>query len=121
MRTHEQCGAKGYSSIKPLNAITLGKVQPGELHTLRAELRGDDLTLIADGAPAWAGQVQVGTADFDGPVGLRTEPTSGNSMLAKVRQERSDAQIYCSWKVGRMFTVAVVCCVPPCRSRQVRV
>lgn len=73
MKTHEQCGAKGYSSIEPLKAITLGKMQPGELHTLRAELRGDDLTLIADGVLAWHGQVQVGTTGFDGPVGLRTD------------------------------------------------
>jgi hypothetical protein len=73
MRDHKQCGAKGYSSIKPLKAITLGKMQPGELHTLHAELRGEDLTLIADGVLAWQGQVHLGTTDFDGPVGLRTD------------------------------------------------
>jgi hypothetical protein len=73
MKTHEQCGAKGYSSIEPLIAITLEKMQPGELHTLHAQLRGEELTLVADGALAWQGQVAMSVADFDGPVGLRTD------------------------------------------------
>jgi hypothetical protein len=73
MKTHEQCGANGYSSIEPLKAITLGQMQPGELHTLRAELRGDDLTLIADGVVAWEGQVPTDVTELDGPVGLRTD------------------------------------------------
>lgn len=73
MQTHEQCGAKGYLPIKPLKTMTLGKVQPGELHTLRAQLHGEELTLIADGVLAWQGQLQVADAEFDGPVGLRTD------------------------------------------------
>ena len=73
MQTHAQCGARGYSTIKPLRAITLEKMQPGELHTLHAQLRGEELTLLADGALAWQGRVGVGVADFDGPVGLRTD------------------------------------------------
>jgi hypothetical protein len=71
MQTHAQCGATGYSSIKPFKAITLEKMQSGALHTLRAELRGDDLTLIVDGVVAWHGQVS--TTGLDGPVGLRTD------------------------------------------------
>ncbi len=73
MQTHAQCGASGYLSIKPLQSIVLGKIQPGARHTLRAELRGDRLTLVADGIAAWEGQVSTSGLDFDGPVGLRTD------------------------------------------------
>jgi hypothetical protein len=73
MQTHAQCGAKGYLPVKAVTTMTLAKVQPGELHTLHAQLRGEELTLVADGVPAWQGEVGMGVADFDGPVGLRTD------------------------------------------------
>jgi hypothetical protein len=73
MRTHAQCGATGYSPVKAASAITLAKVRPGELHTLRAELRGEELTLTTDGTVAWEGQVPTDVTEFDGPVGLRTD------------------------------------------------
>jgi hypothetical protein len=71
--THEECGAGGYLNIKPKTSVALPKVAPGESHTLRAELRGTELSLVADGKPVWEGTVGSGIAAFDGPVGFRTD------------------------------------------------
>lgn len=72
-RTHEECDARGYVNIKPRASITPPAIRPGESHTLRADLRGTELTLVADGKVAWEGNVGNGIAAFNGPVGLRTD------------------------------------------------
>jgi hypothetical protein len=71
--THEECGAGGYLNIKPRTSVTLPRIQSGESHTLRAELHGTDLSLVADGRAVWEGTVGNVIAEFDGPVGLRTD------------------------------------------------
>jgi hypothetical protein len=71
--THEECGAGGYLNIKPRTSLALPRIQPGESHTLRAELHGTDLTLVADGRTVWEGSVGNVIAEFNGPVGLRTD------------------------------------------------
>src|SRR5208337_1823287 len=71
--THEECGARGYVDIKARSSVDLPKILPGESHTLRAELHGIDLILIADGRVVWEGTVGPGIAEFDGPVGFRTD------------------------------------------------
>jgi hypothetical protein len=73
MRDHKQCGARGYLPVKAETAITLPKARPGELHALRADLRGNRLTLTTDGIVAWEGQAPADVNEFDGPVGLRTD------------------------------------------------
>jgi hypothetical protein len=73
MQTHAQCGARGYVSLKAEKMKSLRRPQAGEVHTLRAELRGDRLTLIADGVVAWEGSAGPGVAELAGPVGLRTD------------------------------------------------
>jgi hypothetical protein len=72
-QTHEECGARGYLNIKPRTSVALPKVRAGESHTLRADLHGTDLTLIADGRLVWEGTVGNVIAEFDGPVGFRTD------------------------------------------------
>jgi hypothetical protein len=71
--THEQCDAHGYTTIRPRTSSTLARVSPGESHTLRAVLTGDDLMLTADGKTVWEGSVGNGITGIDGPVGLRTD------------------------------------------------
>ena len=51
----------------------LPRIMPGEAHALRAELRGDKLTVTADGRVAWEGTLAVEAATIDGPMGLRTD------------------------------------------------
>src|SRR5712671_878191 len=55
MHTHEQCRAGGYVNFKPQRRIELPPIRPGQTHTLRAELHGNGLTVIADGRVAWHG------------------------------------------------------------------
>jgi hypothetical protein len=71
--THEQCDAHGYVTIRPRASTTLPRVSPGESHTLRAELTGEDLKLTADGKAVWEGSIGDGIAGIDGPIGLRTD------------------------------------------------
>ncbi|HBZ71940.1 MAG TPA: hypothetical protein DEP35_20315 [Deltaproteobacteria bacterium] len=71
--THAECRAGGYVTIKARSAVDLPRIQPGESHRLRAALRGDALTLVADGTVVWEGTLGSQISTFDGPVGLRTD------------------------------------------------
>src|SRR5262249_9816004 len=46
--THAECGAGGYVNISPRRSVGLPKILAGEWHTLRAELHGTELTIVAD-------------------------------------------------------------------------
>jgi hypothetical protein len=69
--SHAQCGVHGYEAIAPHRQIAPRPIRKGEMHTLRAELRGRALAVIADGKLVWqgvvAGQLPVG------PPGFRTD------------------------------------------------
>lgn len=71
--THAECGAHGYTNIRPIRGVAMDRILPGESHTLRAELHGTDLRVIADGRPVWEGTVGDTVKEFDGPVGFRTD------------------------------------------------
>ena len=73
MHTHEQCGAGGYVNFKPQRQIELSPIRPGQTHTLRAELHGNGLTVIADGKVAWRGIFGNEMLSLDGPTGFRTD------------------------------------------------
>ncbi|HYM02489.1 MAG TPA: hypothetical protein VET85_06045 [Stellaceae bacterium] len=69
--THAECHANGYTTLKP--SIAMPQVVPGEAHSLRAELRGGELTVLADGRRAWVGSIGGGLAGIEGPAGFRTD------------------------------------------------
>jgi hypothetical protein len=73
LHTHEQCGARGYINFKSQDGIGPPPIRPGEVHTLRAELRGKDLTVMADGKVAWQGSLGSETGLPVGPPGFRTD------------------------------------------------
>jgi len=73
MHTHEQCHAGGYVNIKAQRRIDLPPIQPGQTHTLRAELHGNDLTVTADGNVAWYGSLGDEPLSLQGPTGFRTD------------------------------------------------
>src|SRR6266853_1518519 len=73
MHTHEQCHAGGYVNIKAQRRIDLTPIQPGQTHTLRAELHGNDLTVTADGNVAWYGSLGDEPLSLQGPTGFRTD------------------------------------------------
>jgi hypothetical protein len=71
--THEECGARGYTNIKPQRSVKLAPMMPGESHTLRTELSGSNLSVYADSSPAWQGSLGAALDGLDGPLGLRTD------------------------------------------------
>ncbi|HEY4408116.1 MAG TPA: hypothetical protein VGN55_25975 [Xanthobacteraceae bacterium] len=73
MDTHAQCGAGGYVNFKSEERGDLPPIRPGEAHTLRAELHGNDLTVTADGKVAWQGGFGNELPPLSGPPGLRTD------------------------------------------------
>ena len=71
--THAECHANGYTTIKPSSGMTMPRILPGETHTLRAQLRGSELTVVADGRRVWVGTIGPGLEGIEGPVGFRTD------------------------------------------------
>ncbi len=73
MRTHAECGTRGYQNIKPARATPVPALKPGDSHVLRAEMEGAALLVEVDGAVVWQGEVGAAALSFDGPVGLRSD------------------------------------------------
>ncbi|HYM60927.1 MAG TPA: hypothetical protein VEZ11_08540 [Thermoanaerobaculia bacterium] len=71
--THEECGAHGYINIKPRMSVPTPRILRGDSHTLRAELHGTNLSVVADGKLVWEGPVGDEINEIDGPVGFRTD------------------------------------------------
>jgi hypothetical protein len=71
--THAQCHAGGYVNIRPERVVALPRIRPGESHSLRADLEGAALTLLADDRVVREGTLGSEVATLDGPVGFRTD------------------------------------------------
>ncbi|HUJ57950.1 MAG TPA: hypothetical protein VLX92_05645 [Kofleriaceae bacterium] len=72
-RTHEECGASGYTKVHPEHATAVPALEVGASHTLRAEIRGDQLVAWIDGAVAWRGELPDEARHIAGPAGLRSD------------------------------------------------
>ncbi len=70
---HAECGNGGYQTVRPRRAVPVPTLKPGSHHSLRAELRGEELEVRVDGKPIWQGALPPEALTFDGPVGLRTD------------------------------------------------
>ena len=69
-----ECGNRGYRNIKPRHSAPVPVLRPGEeAHTLRAEMRGDELRVFVDNASVWEGPLGPDALSFDGPVGIRSD------------------------------------------------
>lgn len=71
MHTHDRCGAGGYVSVVPQSRVDPAPILTGGVNTLRADLRGTDLTVMANGKLAWRGR--LGGILPSGAVGFRTD------------------------------------------------
>lgn len=72
-RRHEQCGNRGYRTVRPFRAVKVPPPEPGRWHALRAELDGELLTAWLDGRMVWFGRLPREAVSLEGPVGLRTD------------------------------------------------
>jgi hypothetical protein len=72
-RTHDDCGANGYTKVRPQRALPVPALEAGATHTLRAEIVGDDLAAWIDGTLAWQGHLPDDARTLAGPVGIRSD------------------------------------------------
>jgi hypothetical protein len=71
--THKQCGADGYTKIKPTKSAPVPDLAAGGTHTLRAEIAGDELVAWIDDKLAWRGILPETARSLAGPAGLRSD------------------------------------------------
>ncbi|HYM76414.1 MAG TPA: hypothetical protein VE377_10595 [Candidatus Dormibacteraeota bacterium] len=71
--TSAQCGNRGYSNIKPRKATAVPRLKGRESHTLRAEMKNEELRVFVDNHEVWEGEVGPDAARLEGPVGIRTD------------------------------------------------
>jgi len=68
-----ECGNRGYKNIKPRKASAVPRLEPGKSHTLRAEMKRDELRVFVDNREVWEGSVGADAAALTGPVGIRSD------------------------------------------------
>jgi hypothetical protein len=73
MSTHAECGTHGYQNIQPTRALNVPVLEPGQTHTLRAQIDGTQMKVLIDGKVVWEGDIGSGALAFDGPVGVRSD------------------------------------------------
>jgi hypothetical protein len=71
--TSAECGNRGYVDIRPRTASALPRLEPGQSHTLRAEMKDAELRVFADNHQVWEGDVGPDAAKLEGPVGIRSD------------------------------------------------
>lgn len=67
------CGASGYTNLRPRRGSPAPALEPGVRHTLHAEQRGNELIVSVDGATAWQGELPAEALSLVGPSGLRSD------------------------------------------------
>ncbi|NVB84260.1 MAG: hypothetical protein HOV81_38140 [Kofleriaceae bacterium] len=72
-RTHGECGAHGYTKLKPIRREKLPALVNGATHELRAEIAGDAILAWVDDKLVWRGELPVAARDLSGPAGLRSD------------------------------------------------
>jgi hypothetical protein len=71
--TSAECANRGYKNIKPHSSKPVPVLVPGQMHTLRAEMNGQELRVFADGVPVWEGGLGPEIQGLEGPVGIRSD------------------------------------------------
>lgn len=95
--THRECGARGYTRVKPRRLVPAPGADQGDWHKLRVKLQDDALTIHVDGVVAWEGILEPSTRSLSGPVGLRTD------------NGRFDFSLYASADRDRTISTAAAC------------
>lgn len=73
LHTSIECLNKGYHNVTPEKSISIPALKIGGAHSLRAEITGTQLSVIADGQLAWEGILDASAFQFNGPVGFRSD------------------------------------------------
>ena len=70
--TSAECGNRGYENIKPRKSSPVPHLRPGEPHTLRAEIKNEELRVFVDSREVWEGELGADAA-LSGRVGIRSD------------------------------------------------
>jgi hypothetical protein len=81
LRTHADCGDRGYIDLKTTWRRDVPPIRPGERHTLSARIEGNVLRVSADDAPVWEGALPDQAQAFDGLVGIRADNVEADAEL----------------------------------------
>lgn len=71
--TSAQCGNRGYTNIKPSKASPVPRLAPGQSHTLRAEMKEQELRVFVDNKEVWDGNIGSDAGRLEGPIGIRSD------------------------------------------------
>ena len=71
--TSAECGNHGYENIKPRKSAHVPALRPGDSHTLRAEMKKEELRVFVDNREVWEGNVGADAAALAGRVGIRSD------------------------------------------------
>jgi hypothetical protein len=72
-RVHKECGTRGYLKRTARRSTPVPPLVPGSEHRLRAEIKGQELVVSADGEVVWEGDLGTEARDLTGPVGIRSD------------------------------------------------
>lgn len=72
-RTHAECGARGYTKLRPASA---SEPIVGQRHVIAAMITGDELRAWIDGQLVWQGQLPQEARGVSGPAGMRSDNIS---------------------------------------------
>ncbi len=72
-RSHAECGADGYTKIRPREKRFIPAFEYGKTHALRAEIIGNDLFAWVDGQLLFQGRLPDAARAISGPAGLRSD------------------------------------------------
>jgi len=71
--TSAECANRGYRNIRPARKSAVPILQPGDSHTLRAEMNGENLRVFVDNSSVWEGALGSDVFHLNGPVGIRSD------------------------------------------------
>lgn len=96
-RTAKECGADGYTKVRPLVAVRPPELTDGHDHQLRAEITGDMLVAWIDGEEVWRGMLPASARDLAGPAGVRSDNLELDLLGFEVdaRRARTDKATTC--------------------------
>lgn len=71
--TSAECTNHGYRNIKPARSSPVPALRSGSSHTLRAEMKDEELRVYADNNLVWQGSLGPEVRSLNGPVGIRSD------------------------------------------------
>jgi hypothetical protein len=92
--THEECGANGYTRVKPAKSAKVFPPVVGASHRMWAELDGDSLVAWIDDRIVWQGTLPD-VKDLQGPAGFRTDNVKADLALLVAADPSAPAKLDC--------------------------